>query len=149
LKRRDTEINWSKPSNKLVRYHKKASGSREKLNKKISEEEYVQQIQGHKRNDDIPIVGHTTQKLHNSKIKIIPRQRPKGYLQNLRTHQFLICTVPSEKGTKSNSGGYKVQGNEDTTEMTDEEVLKAKVPPEYHSFKDVFSAKEAKELPPY
>jgi hypothetical protein len=34
-------------------------------------------------------------------------------------------------------------------EMTDKEVLKAKVPPEYHEFKDMFSAEEAKELPPH
>jgi hypothetical protein len=31
--------------------------------------------------------------------------------------------------------------------MTDEDVLKAKVPPEYHEFKDLFSAEEVKELP--
>jgi hypothetical protein len=58
-----------------------------------------------------------------------------------------IHAATSKKGTKSNSGGYEAQEKKDKMEMTDKEVLKAKVPPEYHEFKDVFSAEEAKELP--
>jgi hypothetical protein len=73
----------------------------------------------------------------------------------LAEEEKLPCTIlhiraaTSKKGTKSNSGRYEAQGKEDKTEMTDEEVLKAKVPPGYHEFKGVFSAEEAKELPPH
>jgi hypothetical protein len=63
--------------------------------------------------------------------------------------KILHIQAASVKGTKSNSGGYEAQSKDDKHEMTDEEVLKAKVPPKYHEFQDVFSAEEAKELPPH
>jgi hypothetical protein len=63
--------------------------------------------------------------------------------------KVLHIRAASIKGTKSNSGGYKAQEKDYKHEMTDEEVLKAKVPPKYHEFQGVFSAEEAKELPPH
>ena len=97
------------------------------------------------------------------RLKSTPIQETKGYVQNLRAQEFLklvkeedlpitllhIRAASTEKGTKSNSGGYEAQGKDDKKEMSDEEVLQAKVPPEYHEFQDVFSAEEAKELPPH
>ena len=103
----------------------------------------------------------TTKKL--IRLKSMPIQQTKGYVQNLRAQEFLklvkeedlpvtllhIHAASAEKGTKSNSGGYEAQGKDDKKEMSDEEVLHAKVPPEYHEFQDIFSAEEAKELPPH
>ena len=59
----------------------------------------------------------------------------------------LHIRAATTKGTKSNSGSYEAQGKDDKNEMTDEEVLKAKVPPEYHNYQDVFSAEGVLWLP--
>jgi hypothetical protein len=117
LKRRNPKINWSEPSIKLDRNHEKARvirlfGAREKPNKEMSEEEHLQRIQSQKRNNNIPIFGHTTRQQNTSKVTIVPKRRPEGYVQNLRAHRFLklaeeeklpitilhICTATSEKG---------------------------------------------------
>jgi hypothetical protein len=96
------------------------------------------------------------------KTKIIPTRQPKGFVKNMKASCFvkliqdenlsikvLHIQAASVKGTKSNSSGYEAQSKDNKYKMTDEEVLKAKVPPEYHKFQNVFSAEEAKELPPH
>jgi hypothetical protein len=70
-------------------------------------------------------------------------------VEDLPVTLFHIHAANAKKSTKSNSGSYEAQGKDDKREMTDAEVLQAKVPPEYHDFQDVFSAEEAKELPPH
>jgi hypothetical protein len=62
--------------------------------------------------------------------------------EDLPVTLFHIRAANAEKGTKSNSGGYEAQGKDNKREMTDEEVLQAKVPPEYHEFQDVFQLKK-------
>jgi hypothetical protein len=50
---------------------------------------------------------------------------------------------------KTNSGGYEAQGVDDEDDLTEEQVLERKVPKEYHDYADIFSAGEAKVLPPH
>jgi hypothetical protein len=169
LHRRNPEINWSEPSIVLDRNHEKArairlyeTSNQAKNQETINPEEQYQRIKTNKRNDKVPLFGHQNLKNTTYKTKIIPTKQPKGFVKNMIASQFvklirdenlsikiLHIRAASVKGTKSNSGGYEAQGKDDKHEMTDEEVLKAKVPPEYHKFQDVFSAEEAKELPPH
>ena len=130
-------------------------------------DEQIRRIQNKKRKkppDKSQTPRNTPRK---SKRKVIPTRRTKHYVQRIRATKFVqlvededlpvmmlhiravTSETTSEKKAKPNSGGYEAQGKNDDKEMTDEEVLKAKVPPEYHEFKDVFSAEEAKELPPH
>ena len=127
-------------------------------------EEQIQRIQAKKRHKKPTISKPTRQKPSKSKRKVLPTRRNKNYVQRIRAIRFaqlieeeelpvmilhIRAANTSAKTAKSNSGGYEAQGKDDKGEMTDEEVLKAKVPIEYHEYKDVFSAEEAKEIPPH
>jgi hypothetical protein len=54
--------------------------------------------------------------------------------EDLPVTLFHICAANAKKGTKSNSSSHKAQGKDDKREMTDEQVLQAKVLPKYHNF---------------
>ena len=177
LRRRNPEIDWNEPSIKLDRNQEKARALKlfetleqarthqdckgeVKGGEETDFEEQVKRIRNGKHNKKITILGN---KATNSRQKVVPTRRTKGYVQNLRASRFInlaekenlpitmlhIRAANLKKGTKSNSGGYEAQGKDDKGEMTDEEVLQLKVPKEYHEFKDVFSAEEAKEIPPH
>jgi hypothetical protein len=179
LRRRNPEINWSEPSIILDRNQEKARAIRlfetrdqasncsenisnkENLNFQDTEDQ-IQRISDRKQKKGVPLFGTTTVKEPIGK-KITPLHETKDFVQNLKAQEFLklvdeedlpvtlfhIHAANAEKGAKSNSGGYEAQGKDDKREMTDAEVLQAKVLSEYHDFQDVFSAEEAKELPPH
>jgi hypothetical protein len=153
----------------LDRNHEKARAIRlyETLNQArnqetINSEEQYQHIKTNKCNNKVPLFGCQNLKNMIYKTKIIPTQQSKGFVKNIKASHFiklirnenlsikvLHIQAASVKETKSNSSGYKAQRKDNKHEITDEEVLKAKVLPEYHKFQDIFSAEKAKELPPH
>jgi hypothetical protein len=179
LRRYNPEINWSEPSIILDWNHEKSRAIRlfetrdqaSNCSKNISNkknlsfqdmEDQIQQISDRKQKKGVPLFGRTTIKEPIGK-KITPLHETKDFIQNLRAQEFSklvneenlpvtlfhIHAASAEKGTKSNSGGYEAQEKDDKREMTDQEVLQAKVLSKYHNFQDVFSPEEAKELPPH
>jgi hypothetical protein len=125
-------------------------------------EDQIRQISNRKQKKGVPLFDTTTIKEPIGK-KIMPLHKTKNLIQNLRAQEFFklvnkedlpvtlfyIHAANAKKDTKSNSGSYEAQEKDDKRKITDEEVLQAKVPPKYHNFQDVFSAEEAKKLPPY